>query len=339
MKDYYEILGVKPDAKPEEIKRAFQKLAKKHHPDTNRGDKRSEEKFKEISEAYETLSDPKRREEYDTQRNFGGGFGGFGGGFGGSRTNSGTGSTRGAGSRRRPEAGNTGGTTGPDQGGFGDGVNIDIEDLLGRIFQGRGNAGRGPFGGFGDFGFDDIFGAATGRTSQRQRPSDEPPRGASQTGAGPRIKVPLRLAVTGGRLSISGIGASPVNVEIAPGTLDGTVLPLDTPQGRVNLVVEVESDDQYTLKGRDICTVLQINLVQALLGSKVKVRTLHGDELILTIPAGTQPDKTLRLKGQGMPGSPAGDLLVKLEIVIPQKLSREARDLVESLARECNLKY
>lgn len=347
MKDFYQVLGVKPDAKPEEIKRAFQKLAKKHHPDANRGDKKCEERFKEISEAYETLSDPKKRAEYDEVRRYGG-FGGFGG-FGG---------TGGEGGRRRPTGGrpgtsSPGGQPGFD--GFGDfgfdpngGPNVDIEDLLGRIFQGRGGTGGGGFGGF---GFEDLFEELSGRRrrpgsgrrtqteSGRDQTAGAGPSGSRGGGAGGRVKVPLRVAVRGGTLQVSADSGQRFELTVPPGTSDGDVLETQTAGQRIRLEVQVEPEPPFSLKGRDLHTSIRINLAQALLGSKIKLRNLNGEDLIVAVPPGTQPGATLRLRGQGLPGSSRGDLLVKLEVAIPEQLSPEARDLVEALARTCNLRY
>lgn len=283
-KSFYDVLGVKQEASQEEIKRAFKTLAKKHHPDANKGNKRDEEKFKEISEAYDTLGNAESRKRYDMEQ-MGGGFN-FNGGFRG---------------------GHPGGHDGFES----------AEDLLQRIMGGRGGfPGRGgsSFGGFAD-----MFGG------EQEYASD------SAT-----LKVPLGTACTGGKIQVSGLPGGAQTVHIPAGVEDGAVLKVHTQNGPFRLRISIENEAPFKLKGNVVQTEITVNLAQAILGSRIKLRSPRGEDVILTIPPGTQSGDALRLRGQGL-GS--GDLHVKIEVQIPKKLDEEQTELFRKFAESAGMRF
>ena len=313
-KDYYATLGVAKGASEAEIKKAYRKLAQKYHPDTNQGDKDAEERFKEVSHAHEVLSDPKTRKEYDDFRTmlssgFGGGFGGGGGPFGG-----------GGGRRVRVEdLGDLGDIFGP--GGFGGG-------------RARGSGG----GVFNDDVFSTIFGGGGGRGAQ----------GLAGQDLETEITLQFREALEGTtaslRLTEPATGNQrTIKVRIPAGVLDGARIkvpgkggqsPLGGPPGDLFVNVSVASHPVYGRRGRDVTIALPITFAEATLGAEVPVPTLDGGSVTLRIPPGTQTGKTFRIKGKGavLANGTAPDLLATATVVVPQKLSREAKELLERFA-------
>ncbi len=339
-RDYYQILGVPRSASQADIKKAFRKLAREHHPDRNPGDKGAEQRFKDLNEANAVLSDPEKRTQYDAlganweqyQRAGGGRPGAAGGdpfgpggpfaGFGGA---GGTGGAAGPGGVRyafRSAGGDAGGFSdffrmffggAPAGGGGGVGQTSprsrgrtqggSIEDLL----AGMGGMGDGTNPGRG------------GRGHAQPREEVEAPTDLALEEAyhgtkrmlevdGRRFEVTIpRGADTGSRVKLSGKG---------PGGAD------------VVVTVRMEPHSVFTRRGADLERELPVTLREALLGSEVPVITLKG-RLLLTIPAGTQTGKTFRLKGQGMPhlkGDATGDLYVKVRVVLPNALDDKARE-------------
>jgi molecular chaperone DnaJ len=363
-KDYYAVLGLTKGATEKEITRAYRKLAKQHHPDANPGNKEAEEeKFKDISSAYDVLGDAAKRKEYDEVRNMvasgagnpfaGGGAGGFGGPGGGGV---------------RWETGDMG-----DIGGLG--------DLLGNIFGGRGrraqSRGAGPRRG-GDLeaevhlSFDD---AVRGATIAVQLTGAAPCHTCGGTGAAPGT-VPHTcpqcngagtLAVDQGPFSFSQIcprcsgsgrvvetpcptcGGSgsetrtrEVKVRIPVGVADGqrvrvkgkgTTGSNGGPPGDLYVTVHVAPHPLFGRRSDDLLLRVPVTFSEAALGAEVKVPTLDG-AVTVRIPPGTGSGKTLRVRGRGMPknGGGAGDLLVTVDVVVPQSLSDEQRQAVEALA-------
>lgn len=284
-KNFYDVLGVKQDAAQEEIKRAFKTLAKKYHPDANKGNKRHEEKFKEISEAYDTLGNAESRKRYDMEQ-MGGGFN-FDGGFRG---------------------GYPGGHEGFES----------AEELLRRVMGGRGGF-PGRFGSSSSFGgFADMFG------------------GNEYESEAATLKVPLGIACTGGKIQVSGLPGGPQTVDIPAGVEDGAVLRIHTQSGPFRLRISIENETPFKLKGSVVQTEISINLAQAVLGSKIKLRSPRGEDVILTIPPGTQSGDALRLRGQGL-GS--GDLHVKIDVQIPKKLDEEQLELFRKFAESASMRF
>ncbi|MFZ2955320.1 MAG: DnaJ domain-containing protein [Candidatus Ozemobacteraceae bacterium] len=288
--DYYKVLGVSESASPEEIKKAFKELAKKYHPDANKGKKESEERFKEISEAYDVVGQPDARREYDLQREAKR-FNPFSGGSPGGRGSS-------------PFSFETEFMSG------------NIEDLLRKFSGGAGGGGTDPLRGRGrrrsPFGFDGFGSSGASHASSGE---------ATAT-----LKVPLKIACSGGTIQVSGLPGGSQRILIPQGTQQGTRLSISTTEGPFTLKVAVENDPPFTLNGDHIEMVLVLNIAQAVLGCKTKLRDPRGTDLILTIPPGSQPGDKMRLRGLGL-GS--GDLLVKLEITVPRSLTNEEREAFE----------
>ena len=307
-RDFYEVLGVSRDADKDEVQQAYRRLARQNHPDVNR-DPGAEERFKEINEAYSALSDPELRKRYDRfgedfrrvpedwEQRVGAGVGGSGGRAG-----------------RGPRT--TWTTEGTDSGGgFGGGgfEGIDIEDLLGGMFGGR---GRGP-------------------------------RVARTAGADQEAELPLTVeeAYRGGRKEITLNGPDgPRNytVTIPPGVNDGRRIRLageggrglgDGPAGDLYLVVRLLPHPLFRVHGRNIHVDLKLAPWEAALGASVPVAT-PGGETKVTVPPGSSSGRRLRLRGQGMPdpaGHP-GDLFAEIKIMVPSRLSDRERELFSELA-------
>lgn len=322
-RDYYEILGVSKTAAEDEIKKAFRKLARKHHPDVNPGDKSAEEKFKEINEAYEVLSDPEKRKRYDQ-----------------------LGQNWKAGADFTPPPG-------------WEGARVEYGDV-GDIF----GSGRGG-GGFSDF-FESMFGGARSARAGagfRMRGQDveaEIPLTIEEAHRGTRRYIALRVneicpeckgtgkkddkacPTCGG----AGVVSRPksLEVKIPPGVREGSVIRLagegepgasGGPQGDLLLHVNLQPHSLFTIVGDDLQLELPVAPWEAALGAKVSVPTLDGS-VDMTIPAGIQAGKRLRLRGQGLnrKGGGRGDEYVKLKIVIPPKLTSKEKELFEKLAAE-----
>ncbi len=296
-KDYYKTLGVARSADADEIRRAYRKLALKHHPDKNPGDKEAEERFKDINEAYEVLGDPSKRSRYDQ----------LGASY---RAYERTGATPGGFDWSQWMSGGPGG------------VRVEVGDL-GEIFG----------GGFSEF-FNSIFGGTAGggaETRRRSRGRDieqavrislhEAYQGTTRTvrvdGRRLEVKIPAG-ASTGTKVRIAERG------EQARGT-----------PGDLYLVVEVEPDPQFERRGDDLYVDAPVDLYTAVLGGEAKVPT-PGGTVVLTIPAGSQPGQVFRLSGRGMPrlheADRKGDLFARLKVEIPRDLSKRERELFDELA-------
>jgi curved DNA-binding protein len=307
-RDFYEVLGVSRDAGREELQQAYRRLARQNHPDVNK-DPAAEERFKEINEAYSVLSDPELRKRYDRfgedfrrvpedwEQRVGAGAGGVGGRAG-----------------RGPRA--TWTTEGADVGGGFGGAGfegIDIGDLLGGMFGGR---GRGP-------------------------------RVARTAGADQEAELPLTVeeAYRGGRkeITLNGPeGPRSYSVTIPPGVNDGRRIRLageggrgfgDGPAGDLYLVVRLLPHPLFRVHGRNIHVDLKLAPWEAALGATVPVATPGGESKV-TVPPGSSSGRRLRLRGQGMPdpaGHP-GDLFAEIKIMVPPRLSDRERELFSELA-------
>ena len=337
-KDYYKVLGVTRGASAEEIKKAFRKLARKYHPDVNPGDKKAEEKFKEINEAYEVLSDADKRKKYDTlgpnwQEQFGPSFSGSG-----RRTYQYSGSN-GAAGRSPFDADPTG---------------SGFSDFFEALF-GRANAGAGA----------GTPGSRTTRTDMRKRTGDnieqpvdvtlqEAYIGGSRTFNIQSTEVCPTCQGTGevsGRpcTNCAGQGSIPRNkriqVKIPPGVDNGSKIRVAGEgqqgigggrRGELFLLISRKTDSLFERKGDDLYVDVEVELVKAMLGGEVAVPTPDGRKLLLTIPPETQNDRLFRLAGKGMPrlrGEGAGNLFTRVKVVLPMQLTAEERTLFEQLAR------
>jgi len=307
-KDYYRTLGVDKGASTDEVKKAYRKLARKHHPDVNPNDPEAEQRFKEINEAYEVLRDPEKRSKYDR---LGANWqryqqtGGDPGGFDWSQWFS-PGGARPGGQRVYTEYG-------------------DLNDLFGQ-------------GGFSDF-FQTIFG---GRASAGQAGWAN---GRAMDGRDAELEVEVSLEEAfQGTTRILQVGDRRLEVKIPAGVDTGSRVRIagegqpgmqGARAGDLYLVIRVRPHDRFKRDGADLRLSLPIDLYTMILGGEVVVPTLKG-RVSLRIPAGTRTGQTFRLRGQGMPslrqGEPAGDLFVEAVPVIPSDLSEREKQLYTELA-------
>jgi molecular chaperone DnaJ len=370
-KDYYGVLGVTSGATPDQIKRAYRRLAKKWHPDANPGDKSAGERFKEISEAHAILSDPERRKQYDQLRRYGAfaGAGARGAGFGGRARAGG-----GAGGGSRFEQFDPG-----DLGGLG-----GIGDLFSSIFGGgskrRGGSERGE-------SVETVVSipfrvAALGGKVPVTVPVTEPCPTCGGSGAAPgstlstcpeckgtgtvsfgyggfAVKRPCPACRGRGKIAAQrcgtcqGVGEVRLDkrlmVNVPPGSDTGTKIRLKgqgprgtggAAAGDLLITFQVEPDRFFQRDGLDVHCTVPINVAQAMLGTKLKVRTLDSKHVVLRIPPGTQAGRKFRIRGQGIEkGGTRGDQIVEIQVELPGKLSAEQEAMIRSFADSAGLKY
>lgn len=355
-KDYYEILGVKKDATADEIKKAFRRLARKHHPDTGG----SEERFKEINEAYEVLSDAEKRKQYDQFGQY------FSGGM-------------------PPGAGAGAGPGGPF-GGAPYGVNLedlgDLGDVFGQFFGGGGGFGRATSAGRRQahrgadltyevsLGFEEALAGTSAKVDVQRaetcatckgsgaKPGTSPKTcptcggsghvtqgqgmfGFSRTcprcaGTGKVIEQPCPTCRGKGRV----VKVKPLTVNIPPGATDGGKLRFKGkgepgidggPPGDLYVVTRVKAHPVFTRDGANVLMDLPLSFTEAALGTEVTLPTPGGEHVKLKVKEGTQDGKVFRLAGRGAPrlkGSGKGDLRVRVRVVTPSKLSAEEKELL-----------
>lgn len=353
-KDFYAVLGVTKTASADEIKKSYRKLARQFHPDANAGDPKAEEKFKEISEAYDVLSNDTKRREYDEMRQYGGSFGGgMPGGFG---------------------AGGPDGATSVNLGDlFGD---SNLGDMLGGLFGGRSNAQRATKG-------EDLTGritlsfrdAASGITTSIQlraeaacptcggsgaKPGTSPHTCSACGGSGQTVKQqggfgfaePCRACHGRGQVvddpcaNCHGVGATmqtrSVNVRVPGGIKEGATLRVSGkgapgrgggPAGDLLVTIHVTTHPAFGRKGDHLTLTVPITFVEAAVGSTITVPTLDGETVSLKIPGGTPSGRTFRVKGRGLAlKGRKGDLLVTVEVAIPQRVDGKARKALDDYA-------
>jgi molecular chaperone DnaJ len=355
-KDYYRVLGVGETATAKEIKSAYRKLSRQYHPDTNSGDKAAEERFKEVSAAYDVVGDAEKRKEYDEVRKLGpvgGMFGGGGSGApgGGFRFQGGDIGDVLGGLFGRPRRGG-GGATGPGRGtGPHRGqdleaeLHLDFEDAVRGLTttihltseaacstcMGTGAKpgtaprtcvqcnGRGVLDdNQGFFSFSQPCPACAGRGYTIDDPC--PTCGGSGIEHRPReVKVRIPAGVADGqRIRLRGRGG--------PGRNGG-------PPGDLYVTTRVTPHRLFGRRGDDLTLTVPVTFPEAVLGADVRVPTLDGTSVKVRIPAGTRSGRTLRVKGKGVPKSRrTGDMLVTVEVAVPQKLTDDERKAVEALA-------
>lgn len=363
-KDYYKVLGVSEDASQDDIRKAYRRLAKEHHPDRHGGSKSAEEKFKQISEAYEVLGDPEKRQQYDRLREAGRhGWSGEGGpGFG---------DVYGSGGRQW-EGGE--GIRFEDLGGLG--------DIFSRMFGG-GAAGGAQTRTAARHGANvtrsitiPFEKAARGGKVEVRVPREKTCPQCSGSGAAPGSQTQTCPQCQGRGQVLSGQGAfsvarpcpqcfgrgqiiqrpcqrcqgsgsveepSVIEVNIPRGIEDGQKIRLagmgrqgegGATAGDLLLEVNVARHSEFRRKGRDIYSTARIDMVDAALGTKVDVQTMHG-EVTVSVPPGTQPGQRLRVPGYGLETSDGrkGDHYVEVKVAIPKELSAEQKRLLEQLRR------
>lgn len=297
-RDYYEVLGIGKGASDAELKRAFKKLARKYHPDVNPGDKKAEERFKEISEAYAVLSDAEKRGRYDAM-----GHAAFGG--------------------RNPWG----------EGGAPSGIEdilreFGLGDALGGMFGGaRGRGGfearsqaprRGQDLNYSmEIGFDDSLNGLNTTITVPKTTSEngEIRRGAERI----QVKIPPGVS-TGSRIRLAGKGESSLN---------------GGAQGDLYIITKVRDHPFFERKGDNLYLELPVTLGEALLGARVEINTFEGATK-MTIPPSTQNGQVFRLAGKGAPklkGSGQGDLYVSVRVLLPERMDEESKEIVRELER------
>ena len=354
-KDLYKVLEVSRGASQEEIRRSYRKLAREHHPDANRDDKDAEERFKEIQHAYEILSNPEKRRQYDEgpRAFFGGGNAGQGqGGAGGARTADfsdlsdlfgGLGDIFGASTRTRETSRKGQNITATVNLSFNDAlngvttrVNVPVEEACGDC-RGTGAApGTSPrtcpeCGGRGVRSRDQGFFAFS-----------EPC--ARCRGEGTIVEKPCPTCSGSGRLR----KARQVTVRIPAGAKDGMKIRVPGrgsagekggPAGDLFVVTRVAEHPVFKRRGDDFVVEVPVSFVEAALGAQIQVPRPGGGTVKLRLPAGTQDGKQFRVRGAGAPKARArsgerGDLIVRARLVVPRKLKRREREILEALAEE-----
>jgi curved DNA-binding protein len=297
-KDLYDVLGVSRTSSPEEIKKTYRQLAKKFHPDVNKGDKKAEERFKEISQAYDILGDPEKKKKYDQ-------FGSEGGGF-----------------DPRHQAHRAYTWSAGGQGGNG-GAEFDFGDIFENIFGGSAGAGgarrsskrraSNPFEAYEDampsrdvnaeleIGFEDAVRGVTRRVSLQRNGREE------------KIDVKIPAGIRdGGKIRLGGKGES---------------------GGDLYVQVRVAKHPQFWREEDDVYVDVPVSVTDAVLGGSVRVPTLDGD-VTMKIPAGTSSGQKLRLKEKGAPhlgGQGRGDEYAVIKIVVPQNLDEETKELFRKI--------
>ncbi len=314
-KNYYALLGVSENATPDEIRKAFRRLAKRYHPDVNPGDKAAESRFKEINEAHEVLGDEKKRAEYDAVRK-----GVFTGGFGGGEP------------FRWP------GGPGFDPGAYSRGEPFDLEDIFGDLLRGGGFAQAGARGG--DLTMDlrvDFLDMARGSVQdlQYRRPKVcSACRGSGRSG---------RRGCTqcGGAGMTEGVER--IKVKIPGGARDGSTIRVAGKgtegvgrgkSGDLLIRLRMIPHPYFRREGSDILLDVPVTYAEAVKGAKISVPTIDGP-VTVSVPAGSSSGRKLRLRGRGVAtpgGSSRGDQYVVLQVIVPKEQSREFLSLVDQLA-------
>lgn len=304
-KDFYAVLGVAKDADATTIKKAYRKLARTMHPDHNPGDAAAEARFKEVGEAYAVLSDAEQRQQYDQLRAM----------AGGARFRAGTGA----------------GPTGP-------GASGGFEDLFGGMFGGAPGGSRVRFqqNGAGGGGFEDILGGLFGGGGGGGFGGRTQRRGADLSAV---TTLPFRQAAEGSTVSL-GVEGRTVKARIPAGVKDGQKIRLrgkgrpgesGAPAGDLEVTVRVTPHPVFTLEGSNLRVTVPIAFDEAALGAEIDVPTLDGGTVRVKVPAGTPSGRTLRVKGRGVTTSTGtGDLLVTVQVVVPQRLSAAAKEAVQA---------
>ena len=363
-RDYYQTLGVSETATTDEIKKAFRRLAKQFHPDRNPNKPEAVERFKEVNEAHDVLSDSAKRKKYDEMRRYGAFAGAGGGGWaGGGRPSPGGGA-----------AGAGGGDFDPsDLGGFG-GLGDLFSSIFGRRGESRGGRRRR---GDRDHGHHPVPRRRAGREGADQSRAEGSLSHVQRSGAAPGATISTCPECRGRGVVSFGQGGFAVNrpcpvcrgkgkvpsqpcptchgsgdvrvekrlmITVPPGTEDGTRMRLKgegaKARGDIVVVFQVEPDRFFRREGLDVICVVPINVMQAMLGSKIKVKTLDGKRVVLRIPPGTQHGQKFRIPGQGIEkNGRRGDQYVEVRVEIPEHLTPEQAAAAQAFAERAGIKF
>lgn len=299
-KDFYKVLGVEKGVSQAELKKTYRKLARTHHPDSNQGDAKAEEKFKEVSEAYSVLSDPEQRKEYDQIRAMGSGARFTAGDRPGGFEDVFSAFGQGRGSRQSPQ---------------------DFDDIFSMFNQQQG-------GGFGS----GRFGQSTGGF----RGYGGPQRGADVTA---RTTIDFITATKGETITLQGEDGKPFKVKIPAGVSDGQKIrlrgrgrhsPDGGESGDIVVQVTVRPHPVFTREGLNLRVTVPVTFTEAALGATIEVPTLGGDPVKLRVAPGTPSGRVLRVKGRGVQTSKGtGDLLAEVQVAVPSHLDDAAREALE----------
>ena len=362
-RDYYEVLGVSKTATEDEIKKAYRKIAIKYHPDRNPGDKDAEEKFKEAAEAYDVLHDPQKRQQYD-QFGFdgpmGGGFGGFGGasmnmddifsmfgdifgghGFGGF----------GGGGQRRPQQ-----YRGSD---LRLKVRLSLEEIntgVTKKFKVRKDVtcpcchGSGAEEGSSKEQCPTCHGSGVITHTTQSIFGMMQTQGVCPTCQGEGTIIKNKCKECGGEGIIK--GEEVVEINIPAGVAQGMIVNVpgkgnagrrNGVNGDIQVFVEEEPHESFVRDGNDLIYNLLLDFPTAALGGDIEIPTIEGGKLRVKVDSGTQPGKTLRLRGKGLPavkgyGTGKGDLVVNISVYVPKTLSREEKEAIQKFKDSDNFK-
>ena len=315
-KDFYSVLGVSKDASPEDVKKAYRKLARTYHPDQNPGDAAAEKKFKDITEANAVLSDPEEREQYDAIR------------------------AMGSGARF---------TAGVPAGGAG---GAGFEDIFGDLFNG-GGGGRRRYTTSSGGGFEDLFaqfGGAQGGDTRFSTGGGFGGQGGFGGYQAPPTKgedihttttIPLRSAYHGTTVKLRRGNGQTTTVRVPKGVKDGQRLKIagkghTGPGGNGDLFVTVKVKEHpfFTREGQDVHVTVPVTVSEAGLGATVQVPTLDEGHVNLKVPAGTSSGHRMRVKGKGFTsGSATGNMIVTVQVQLPADLDDAAQDALREFAR------
>lgn len=362
-RDYYEVLGVNKDASESEIKTAYRKLAIKYHPDRNPGDKTAEAKFKEAAEAYNILHDPQKRQQYDqfgfNAPNSSEGFGGFGGSmnmddifsmfgdiFGGHGGFSGFG-----GGQRRPQQAH-----GSD---LRLKVKLNLEEIAKGVtkkFKVKKDVtcshchGTGAENGSGTDTCPTCHGSGIITHTTQSIFGMMQTQGICPTCNGEGKIIKNKCHECGG----SGVvkGEEVVEINIPAGVAEGMVVNVPNKgnagrhngiSGNIQVYIEEEENETFVRDGQDLIYNLLLDFPTAVLGGQVEIPTISDTKIKIKIDPGTQPGKTMRLKGKGLPavrgyGNGIGDIIINISVFIPKTLSKEEKAAIESIKDSDNFK-
>ena len=361
-RDYYEVLGVEKGASEDEIKKAYRKIAIKYHPDRNPGDKEAEEKFKEAAEAYDVLHDPQKRQQYD-QFGFNGPMGGGFGGFGGASMNmddifsmfgdifGGHGFSGFGGGQRRPQQ-----HRGSD-------LRLKVRLTLEEISQGVTKKfkvrkdipcehchGTGAEAGSGTEQCPTCHGSGVITHTTQSIFGMMQTQGVCPTCCGEGTVIKNKCKDCGGEGIVK--GEEVVEIKIPAGVAEGMVVNIPGKgnagrrngiNGDIQVFIEEEPHELFVRDGNDLIYNMLLDFPTAALGGDIEIPTIEGGKLRVKIDNGTQPGKTLRLRGKGLPavqgyGNGRGDLVVNISVYVPKTLSREEKESILRFKNSDNFK-